>query len=616
MPVQGALLNAQIPMSAKAIAPDIAGAVSKGTAIHDQVLASKEYERGLGQANNDRDALKLYIDSGGDMYTPEGAAKALVDLKGKVSSDSYMKLIGHVNKVKQEDIQYRSLISELDDQALKNHSTQLDKTLTYLAAPLKVYEDTAKTKGTQEADQAFQAARKQILESASKEMGPNGKPLYSPQVLQQLANATPEQLKGLMVGTTYQKNLLNQRVQESLISRNTGLTEFDRARAKAYEDGKIGAGGKSAIAKIEDDVAAGRLTPEQGKSMIDGIVAKTDKPADQSTLTPDAVERAAQDYYMFRELPARLGAAERSTILNRAAVIAKETGDTAEESTIRAAANKANKVALADVTKREALTAVFERDADKRLDLVQQLAKKADLSGSPALNRWIRAGRSNIAGDEDVNNLNSAMIALQAELAKVLSGALTNAGVSDAARAEAAQIINANMSPEMIDSLIPNIRKELKFKMDAFAEQKKAIRDSMRSENSGKEPTASGSHDKVDPKVQSARDSDAVSIMQKEYADKKALLDSIKDTDPDAEAKRRRAKSDIEDVTRELKRLGATPTAGPASTAAGKPDPAKPKGGSKDVPTKNARGWTLHIDKNGAKAYVSPDGKQFEPVVF
>lgn len=34
------------------------------------------------------------------------------------------------------------------------------------------------------------------------------------------------------------------------------------------------------------------------------------------------------------------------------------------------------------------------------------------------------------------------------------------------------------------------------------------------------------------------------------------------------------------------------------------------KGGA--VPPTNAQGWTLHTDKNGNKAYVSPDGKQFE----
>jgi hypothetical protein len=36
--------------------------------------------------------------------------------------------------------------------------------------------------------------------------------------------------------------------------------------------------------------------------------------------------------------------------------------------------------------------------------------------------------------------------------------------------------------------------------------------------------------------------------------------------------------------------------------------------GPKQPPATNARGWTLHQDKNGNMAYVSPDGKQFEEV--
>ena len=30
------------------------------------------------------------------------------------------------------------------------------------------------------------------------------------------------------------------------------------------------------------------------------------------------------------------------------------------------------------------------------------------------------------------------------------------------------------------------------------------------------------------------------------------------------------------------------------------------------LPAKNAKGWTLHVDASGNRAYVSPDGKQFE----
>ena len=43
--------------------------------------------------------------------------------------------------------------------------------------------------------------------------------------------------------------------------------------------------------------------------------------------------------------------------------------------------------------------------------------------------------------------------------------------------------------------------------------------------------------------------------------------------------------------------------------AAVKVDEARPK-----IPPKNAQGWLLYTDKNGNKAYVSPDGKQYQKV--
>jgi hypothetical protein len=41
---------------------------------------------------------------------------------------------------------------------------------------------------------------------------------------------------------------------------------------------------------------------------------------------------------------------------------------------------------------------------------------------------------------------------------------------------------------------------------------------------------------------------------------------------------------------------------------------ASPAKQSPQAPAKNSKGWTLHTDANGNKAYVSPDGKQFEEV--
>jgi hypothetical protein len=482
MAIQAGLLNAQIPMSAKVQQPDGLGSYMRGVEAKGELkdLAAADQQRDL--VAKDHAVVQDYLAQGGELYTPVGQEKAVADLKGKISSKSYMGLIDHAEKSKAADIKMREGLSKLTEQDLTNRQTQLEKGLTYIAQPLQTYEEAVKVKGEQGAAADLETSKGQILAAMSAEKNPvDGSPAFPPTMLETMKNATPAQLRAMLATTKYQKDVNLQHLQQTQARRNEALAAFDEARAKATtEGGGLTRGAPSDVAKIDADVKAGRITAEQGKQMIDGIVAKKSKGSDVSNLSADALERAANDHYIDGTLPARLNAFERSQIMNKAAEIATQAGDNAEAGTIRKSANKASKAALAIVTRQEQMTSVFERDADKRLSLVLDLAKKADLSGSPALNRWIRAGRSNIAGDADVNNLNSAMISLQAELAKVLSGALGNAGVSDAARSEAAQIINANMSPDMLDSLAPNIRKELKFKLDSFKEQKQQLTDSLK----------------------------------------------------------------------------------------------------------------------------------------
>jgi len=43
-----------------------------------------------------------------------------------------------------------------------------------------------------------------------------------------------------------------------------------------------------------------------------------------------------------------------------------------------------------------------------------------------------------------------------------------------------------------------------------------------------------------------------------------------------------------------------------------KPSSREPQAAPAGAPAANAKGWTLHVDSKGRRAYVSPDGKQFE----
>ncbi len=602
MVVQAGLLNAQIPMSAKTAQVDGLGSYMKGAEAKDELgdLKVKDEQRQL--VAKDHAIVQDYLSSGGELYTPDGQEKAVKDLKGKISSQSYMGLVDHATKAKQADVKMRQDLMNMSADQLAIRQTQLEKGLTYLAQPLQVYEEAVKAKGTQGAAADFDTVKGQIVQAASAEKLPDGSPAFPPEIIQRLQGASPDQLKAMLATTKYQKDVNQQHLQESQMRRNDALAKFDEARAQAtLDNGGMTRGAPSEIAKIDADVKAGRISPEQGKQMVDGIVAKKSKGADVSNLSADALERAATDHYQFGTLPARLNAFERSQILNRSAAIATEAGDTAEAANIRQVANKANKTALSTVTRQEQMTSVFEKDAEKRLGLVLDLAKKADLSGSPALNRWLRAGRTTIAGDADVNNLNSAMISLQAELAKVLSGALGNAGVSDAARAEAAQIINANMSPEMLDSLAPNIRKELKFKLDSFREQKQQLMTEMKVPGGGPQlrrttdrgedlpPSGTAEHD-AEAAKQTARDYAGAGGLEKAKQDLAEIDRGIKNAKGDAKSILTEQRTRVAGAVTELEKKG-TP------------------GAAKTPPPKNAKGWTLHRDSKGNMAYVGPNNE-------
>jgi hypothetical protein len=557
------------------------------------------------QEVQDKKVMDEYLQSGGDLNTPPGIEKALTDLKGKFSSSKYMQLSEYGKKAKESDIKMRSDLAKSDIDALTLRDGQLSRGLVYLSQPIEAWEKSKATRGEQQAGVDFDQAKKNIMEAASAEKLPNGQPVFPPSVLNQIMGANPQQLSALLRTTKYHKDLTASHLSESQIRRNEGLAAFDEARARAVEEGRpLGGGGVSAIAKIDGDVKKGLISPEDGEKMKAGIIAKTSKPGESFELTPEALDRTAREVYMFGQgsMPARTSEMNRIKIMNKAADIAKETGDTNEESIIRQQANKAARVALNDVTKRENMTGVFEKDAEKRLTFVQGLAKKADMSGVPALNRWLNAGRTQIAGDIDVNNLNSGMIALQAELARVLSGAMTNAATSDSARAEANEIINKNMSPEMIDSLVPNIRKELKFKMDAFKEQREQITESMKLPKA--DATRSAPESKVSAADQKVRDEEMGRVSAtSDYTPERGGLKKAKSDLAQMDAAIKEAKGD----TKSVMQTQRDRIARAVSELEKSPTPTKDTGGP--TPTKNSKGWVLHVDKNGNKAYVGPKGE-------
>lgn len=574
MATNASILDAGIPLSVKPVNIDVAGNMAKGFDMRGKMVEERHTEEAYGREDQDRSVLDEYMKHpDANLSTLPGAQKALSDLKGKVSSDTYLKLDKHAKSIEQGDLKFRTEIASLDESNLKTRSQQMEKTLTYLAQPIDAYEKTLGTKGKPDADAEFAKARSGILQAAGQEKSADGKPLYPADMLQGLANADPATLKAMLHATKYHKDMVDERFKESQIKRNDALAGYDDERRDVLKQGGSLGGSQTEFAKLDADLNAGRISQEEHDKIKAGIVAKKGAPGDVSGLSEDAISQAGTNYYLTHELPARLSPAERTKILNSAAAIAKENGDSAEETTARAAAGKSAKVAITDITKRKALVSTFEKDADKRLGLILEISKRVDQSKIPALNRWINAGKQNIAGDEDVNLLNSTMISLQAELAKVLSGSLGNAGVSDSARAEAGQIVNKYMSPGQIDSLVPNIRRELKFKMDSYDEELKDLNKNLTTPNKNK---TDADHQKVGKEAQGKLDSDAKTILMDEYRDKVAKLATIDSKSPTMADVYSRAKEDVAAIKRELEKIGVK------NPESGSPAPVVPKAG---VPT-------------------------------
>jgi hypothetical protein len=270
------------------------------------------------------------------------------------------------------------------------------------------------------------------------------------------------------------------------------------------------------------------LTKAQG--MAKGLTPYNPSIYGAANMTDQAIQMASDTYRTTGKMPAAFGRNPlmQAKILDRVAQDMKANGDTAGAVAARSAALKANGQALDQVTKLEANTTSYYITLDKNLTKLQELAGKVDSSGVPLLNRVYRAWQQGISGDPTVAQYVTYLNAAQGEYAKIKAGSLGNQASSDAARKEAADVINKFMSQGQINAVADAMRGEGQNRLTSIREQKQEL-------------------------------------------------------------------------------MGSLGAPGGAPAQGGMQPPA-------GVPMSNAKGWILHHDAKGNWAYVSADGKSFEPV--
>lgn len=224
-------------------------------------------------------------------------------------------------------------------------------------------------------------------------------------------------------------------------------------------------------------------TARHNKAM-EGLMGQKNAMANASAnmLTPEGQDLAAQEYLNTGKLPPGLGRASagiNAKIVSRAAEMAAANGNDAQAASLNRAAFKSAQTGLTALTKQRTLVGAFERTALKNLEIAVEESGKVDRTGVPAVNRWLLAGKKNLTGDVEVGRFNAALTSALNEYAKVLSGATGAAGISDAARREAEELLSTASTPEQVVGIVEIMKREMANREAGFAEQEAQLKETM-----------------------------------------------------------------------------------------------------------------------------------------
>lgn len=206
--------------------------------------------------------------------------------------------------------------------------------------------------------------------------------------------------------------------------------------------------------------------------------------AGASAWTPEALDAIAETVVAGQPMPAMgsgtAAMAARGKVWQRVAEIAKERGIPLRELPAARAQFSADKGSLAKLTQMADAVKAFENTAIKNGDKLVELGDKVDKTGIPVIERWIRAGRKEIAGDPLVNDFNAQMTLFGTEVAKILTNPTLSGQLTDNAREEVSKFAPASASAAQIRSLVTLLKGDFERRRQAIDDQKREITERLR----------------------------------------------------------------------------------------------------------------------------------------
>lgn len=200
-----------------------------------------------------------------------------------------------------------------------------------------------------------------------------------------------------------------------------------------------------------------------------------------ANMSDQAIQFAADSYRTTGKFPTTMGRnpAMQAKVLEKVAADAAAQGDTAASIDARAKARSASGEALKQNQKLLTATQGYLATMDKNLDKLTEVMGKVDTTGSPLINKALRAWQQGAVGDPDVAQYVTYLSSVQGEFAKLKSGSLGNAPSSDSARKEAADVINKYMNTGQIQALKEAMHQEGLNRVQSIQEESNVLQRSL-----------------------------------------------------------------------------------------------------------------------------------------
>jgi hypothetical protein len=575
-------VDSRLPLSIKPFQPiDTMAAAGDAYKLADTIESFKsdqsdriEKQQLQEEKKRDKMILQQYQQSGGDLYTAGGLELAAKELGTRLSPDSLEGLSKRIDAKKTQEVKLQTSLAALDDTALDVVAKQKETASKMMNGALSAYDYAlSQTKDPEKAKQAYVATKQALIQAAANEKSPiTGRPAYPPEQLKQFETLEPEQLRSIVNDTKWHMD----KVREEQVNR---LHEAQTKSAEATAGYK-----EKETEAVDTKLAQAQQKIDQSQQKIDNALKKGNNfTPEQVSSIAKLVAEGKQPVPTGRAAMTPMGAA----IIAEAAKInpdldAKVYGTMAKAEKDFATGKQGNAVRSFNV-------------AVDHLSTLSDLAVSLKNGDIKAVNKFGNAYAEQ-TGDPAPTNFDAAKQLVSDEIVKAVIGGAGALGD----REKADKALDRANSPEALQGVIDTYKKLMLGQLKGLGHQyeistnkkdfsKKFLFDSTKKDLGYKDESSNGSSGfpTVSKAQQGEMDQGRTEILTQELDSAQARRDEAQN--PDA---KRRAEQDIAAIEREL--AGTT---------------GKKSGTKKSSPLKNAKGWALHQDAKGNRAYVGPNGE-------